>query len=164
MQRSGLQAELLFVDNEEENYSYDDIHTAFARVADSRLGTQGLDFFRPAAKEKLLALEPDLVLSDFYDPVIGEAADDLGLPKILHVPVPLQLICAIMQYTLPFKSGKYANASVCCGMICMKKSFRDFVISRIFKTNPHWVTFIPVFKKMRTRLMLSNTFIGFDQP
>ena len=81
-------------------------------------GDDGIQKFRPVIKQKLLALAPDIVLADFFDSINIYCVDELGIPAIMHLPVPFYVSTMVTNYLIP--SRQHDNMSVCCGVICIK--------------------------------------------
>lgn len=162
LKRSGLQAAIEYVDTPEEGYTYQDLEEGMGRKKGSKLAATGVEIFKPTIKEKLEALNGDLLIGDFMGACLIEVADSIGLPAIVHCPMPIQVtLMALMQYRTTFKE----SLTSCCGIVCLKPIFFDFVMDVLLPQSDSSLRgVLDLCVTMRKRLVLSPTFIGFDPP
>ena len=168
LKRSQLAAKIVYVDSENDQYTEKEVHGSLQGKSlplkegilkgDDIPGTRVLI---PTIKERLTNIGPDMVVSDIISYVFINAADELGLPTVVHAPLPVKQL-AFMTFTMiPMKE----NSCACCGIICIQPSFMTFLIKDILPVfgmidkgyEEAWI-------KCQTRLVISNSFVGFDPP
>ena len=150
----GLKCRLVFPDS---NFTRDDLIQGKERTREY-LGQgvcQVIDEFREAIR----AEAPDLVITDFVSGFGTHAADELGIPCVIHAPAPLNILCAISREMYPSASRLHS----CCGMFCLHMAIIDFFLEW---NSSFWITkkYKDHFYGVAERIVICNSFFGLDQP
>ena len=73
-----------------------------------------IEEWRPHCFKAVKDLAPDLVVSEFFSRNGAIAADELGIPSVINVGMPLE----VFIYLGMFKVLEPSKARSCCGCLC----------------------------------------------
>ena len=99
---------------------------------------------------------PDVVLTDQYSATGLVVATELKLPVVVNIPQNLA------QLELDgYDVVNMTQATSCCGMICIKRSFENFMLT-VFGGSMRY--YGRIVEDQHTNIWMLNSFWGIDKP
>ena len=92
-----------------------------------------------------------MVVADYLGYAFTEVADELGLPTVVYMPNSIKGYSDMTNWMIP----THENTCACCGMVCL--------CPKHISSNVTEAGFNDLFAQMRHRLVLSNSFFGFEK-
>ena len=104
-------------------------------------------------------LQPDLLICDFVSAFGAHAADELGIPVIIHAPSPLSIANFISREWSP----NDGNLWDCWGCLCQKMTLIDFFMEY---QAVNWISrkYRDHFMSIKDRAVICISFLGLDKP